>query len=255
MSNCNCLPSLTRWILLGTLFHCGTTRADEVQVAVAANFAAPMQQIAAAFEHDTGHHAALVVGATGKFYAQIHAGAPFALLLAADQGTPARLVEEGAAVPGSQFSYAVGKLALWSPKAGVVDEEGAVLKSPAIAHIAYCNPKLAPYGLAAVQALRSLGLYEGLQSRLVQGESIAQAYQFVASGNAEIGFVALSQVWHDGHLREGSMWLIPPGLYPPIRQDAVLLRNGDGQPAARALLDYLKSERARSVIRSYGYTY
>ncbi len=244
------LPSvLISWLMLAAL----PAAAEEVQVAVAANFTAPMQKIAAAFEHDTGHQAKLIFGATGKFYAQIHGGAPFEVLLAADDETPARLIREGSAVSGSAFTYAIGKLVLWSPKAGVVDSEGAVLKSATIAHIAYCNPKLAPYGAAAVQTLQSLGLYEGLLPRLVQGENISQAYQFVASGNAEIGFIALSQVWQDGHLREGSMWQVPPALYQPIRQDALLLKAGDGRPAARALLDYLKSDAARAVIRSYGY--
>jgi len=237
-----------------TLALTASAQADEVQVAVAANFTAPMQKIAAAFEHDTGHQAKLVFGATGKFYAQVSNGAPFEVLLSADDGTPARMIKEGSAVAGSAFTYAIGQLVLWSPRAGVVDAEGAVLKSAAIRHIAYCNPKLAPYGAAAVQTMQALGLYDSLQPRLVQGENISQAYQFVASGNAEIGFVALSQVWQDGHLREGSVWQVPSPLYQPIRQDAVLLKTGEGHAAARALLDYLRTESAQAVIRSYGYT-
>lgn len=240
--------------LCAALYSAGAA-ADDVQVAVAANFTAPMQQIAAAFEQATGNHVKLAFGATGKFYAQIHAGAPFEILLAADDETPAKLVKEGQAEAASKFTYAVGKLVLWSPKPGLVDAEGAVLKSPAITHVSYCNPKLAPYGAAAVQAMQGLGLYDSLTSRLVQGENITQAYQFVASGNAEIGFVALSQVWKNGKLAEGSMWQVPSKLYNPIRQDAVLLKAGEGHPAAAALLDYLRSEPARAVIRSYGYEF
>lgn len=239
--------------LLALALACTCAQADEVQVAVAANFTAPMQKIAAAFEHDTGHQARLVFGATGKFYAQIHSGAPFEVLLSADDTTPARLVTEGAALAGSRFTYAIGKLVLWSPRPGLVDADGAVLKSATFTHLAWCNPRLAPYGAAAQQTMQALGVFDALQGRLVQGENISQAYQFVASGNAELGFVALSQVWHDGHPGGGSMWLVPARLYEPIRQDAVLLKPGEGHAAARALLDYLKTESARAVITSYGY--
>ncbi|MDE3011554.1 MAG: molybdate ABC transporter substrate-binding protein [Pseudomonadota bacterium] len=240
-------------LLLALALACAAARGDEVQVAVAANFTAPMQKIAAAFARDTGHQARLVFGATGKFYAQIHSGAPFEVLLSADDETPARLVKEGAALAGSRFTYAIGKLVLWSPRPGLVDADGAVLKSTAFTHLAWCNPRLAPYGAAAQQTMQALGIFDALQARLVQGENIGQAYQFVASGNAELGFVALSQVWHDGQLGEGSMWLVPARLYEPIRQDAVLLKPGEGHAAARALLDYLKSGPARAVITSYGY--
>jgi len=247
-------PSLFR-ILLLTLFGLGShiVAADEVPVAVAANFTAPMKRIALEFHKDTGHTAQLSFGSTGKFYAQISSGAPFEVLLAADRETPARLVSEGNAVAASQFTYAIGKLVLWSPKPGVVDQKGAVLTNPGVAHIAYCNPKLAPYGAAVIEALKSLGVLDAVQPKLVQGESIAQAFQFVASGNAEIGFIALSQVFKDGKMSEGSSWILPSNLYSPIRQDAVILAKGRDRPAARALIDYLKSERSKAIIRSFGY--
>lgn len=228
--------------------------ADEVQVAVAANFAAPMQKIAADFEQDTGHKAVLSFGATGKFYAQIRNGAPFGVLLAADDETPARLEKEGQGVPGSRFTYAIGKLVLWSTRPGFVDDKGEVLRKGDFRHVSIANPKLAPYGAAAVEALTRLGLLSATQPKFVQGESIAQTYQFIATGNAELGFVALSQVLSpERKLVSGSMWVMPASLYSPIRQDAVLLTKGKGNPAAEALMKYLKGGQAKTVIKSYGY--
>jgi len=228
-------------------------QAAEVMVAVAANFTAPMQKIATAFEQATGHKAVLSFGATGKFYAQIKNGAPFQVLLAADDTTPERLEREGQGVQGSRFTYAVGRLVLWSPRAGYVDDQGQVLKTGDFAHLAVANPKLAPYGLAAVQTLAKLGLSERLQPRFVTGENIAQTYQFVATGNAPLGFVALSQVMEGGNIAKGSAWQVPEALHDPIRQDAVLLANGKDQPAATALMQFLRSDAAREVIRAYGY--
>jgi molybdate transport system substrate-binding protein len=228
-------------------------RAAEVQVAVAANFTAPMRAIAAAFEQDTGHKALLAFGSSGKFYAQIRNGAPFQVFLSADDEKPARLEQAGMAVAGTRFTYAIGQLALWSAKAGYVDNKGEVLKQGAYAHLAIANPKLAPYGAAAIEVLKNLGLLETVQPRLVQGENIAQTYQFVASGNAELGFVALSQVTRDGKLTQGSAWIVPAHLHAPIRQDAVILANGKGNAAASALMAYLKSDKAKAVIRAYGY--
>jgi molybdate transport system substrate-binding protein len=230
-----------------------STLADEVQVAVAANFTAPMKIIAADFEQATGHKTALSFGATGKFYAQIAHGAPFAVLLSADDTTPAKLVSEKLAVAGSNFTYAIGKLVLWSAKPGFVDDKGAVLKQGGFDHIAIAAPKLAPYGAAAVAALTKLDLLAAIEPKLVQGENIAQTLQFVQSGNAELGFVALSQVFAGGKLKGGSAWVVPADLYPAIRQDAVLLTKGQDNAAANALLEYLKSEPAKAVIRSYGY--
>jgi molybdate transport system substrate-binding protein len=227
--------------------------AEEVSVAVAANFTAPMQQIAAEFEKATGHKAQLVFGSTGKFYAQIKAGAPFQLLLAADDETPARLVKEGDAVAGSQFTYAVGKLVLWSAKPGFVDDKGEVLKSGRFEHLAIANPKLAPYGLAAMETLKALGVADALQAKLVMAENIGQAQQFVVSGNAELGFLAFSQIHKEGKLIEGAYWLVPARYHSPIRQDAVVLAKGKGSPAVEALAAFLKSGVAAAIIKPYGY--
>lgn len=232
----------------------GRAQGAEVQVAVAANFSAPMQKIAQAFEQDSGHKAALAFGSTGKFYAQIKNGAPFQLLLAADDTTPERLVAEGLGLADSRFSYATGRLVLWSKQPGLVDAQGAVLrKAGAFERIALADPKLAPYGAAAVQALGKLGLLEALTPKFVQGESIAQTYQFIATENAALGFVALSQVQVDGRIAQGSAWLVPAHLHQPIRQDALLLKSGLGNPAAVALLQYLRGDKARAIIRAYGY--
>jgi molybdate transport system substrate-binding protein len=240
-------------LLTSSALFSGLVRADEVMVAVAANFTAPMQQIATEFHKDTGHTARLIFGATGKFYAQIRNGAPFEVLLAADHETPTRLVRESEAVKDTQITYAFGRLVLWSSKPGLVDEKGAILKNAGITHIAYCNPELAPYGAAAVETMKSLGVFDALQAKLVQGENITQSYQFVASGNAEIGFVALSQVYKNGRISEGSGWIVPASLYSPIRQDAVILAKGEGHPAAVELMNYLKSEKAKAIIRAFGY--
>ena len=246
-----------RGLLLLLLAACAAfgqvARAADVQVAVAANFTAPMQQIAAAFGQDTGHKAQLAFGATGKFYGQITNGAPFQLLLAADDETPARLEKEGGAVASSRFTYAIGRLVLWSAQSGVVDDKGELLRRPGAGRIALANPKLAPYGAAAIEALTALGLLQSLQPRFVQGENIAQTYQFVATGNAQLGFVALSQVMVDGRIAQGSSWVVPASLHTPIRQDAVLLAGGKDNGPAIALLSYLKGEKARAIIRSFGY--
>jgi len=231
----------------------GAVRADEVQIAVAANFTAPAKLIAADFEKDTGHKAQLAFGATGKFYAQIRNGAPFEVLLAADDETPARLEQEGAAVAGTRFTYATGRLVLWSAKPGYVDDKGEVLTKGGFRHIAIANPKLAPYGAAAVEVLAAMKLIDLVQPKFVQAENIAQAYQFIATGNAELGFVALSQVFKDGRIGEGSAWVVPANLHQPIKQDAVLLDKGKGKPAAEAWLSFLKGDKAKAVIRSFGY--
>jgi molybdate transport system substrate-binding protein len=233
----------------------GVAHADTVSVAVAANFTAPMQKIAAAFEIDTGHKAELSFGATGKFYAQITHGAPFQVLLSADDTTPARLEREGKAVAHSRFTYAIGTLVLWSAQPGTVDAKGDVLKSGDFKHLAIANPKLAPYGAAALQVMEKLGVATALQPRLVQGENIAQTFQFVSTGNAQLGFVALSQVMADGKIRSGSAWQVPASLHEPIRQDAVLLMPGKDSAAASALLTYLRGSNARAIIQSYGYSF
>lgn len=239
-------------LLTGLMLWATAARADDVPVAVAANFTAPFQQMAPEFEKQTGHRLVPSFGSTGKFYAQITHGAPFQVLLAADDETPARLVRENAAVAGSQFSYAIGRLVLWSAAPGVVDERGEVLRAGGFDRIAVADPRLAPYGAAAVQAMQQMGVYDRLAPRVVTGETIAQAYQFVASGNAQLGFVALSQVLRDGKIA-GSAWIVPSTLYTTIRQDAVLLATGRQKPGAVALLHYLQSAQAQAVIQSYGY--
>ena len=228
-------------------------QAGEVQVAVAANFAGPMKVLAADFEKTAGHKVVFATGATGKFYAQLRAGAPFDVFLAADDETPARLDQEGATVPGSRFTYAVGRLVLWSPRPDYVDASGDVLRRNRFAHLAIASPRLAPYGAAAVETLDRLGLLSTLTPKFVQGESIGQTFGFVASGNAELGFVALSQVQEDGKLKEGSAWVVPARLHRPIRQDAVMLSAGRDNPAAIAWMAYLKSALAQRVIRAFGY--
>lgn len=240
-------------VLISFFCFASSSYADEVSVAVAANFSAPMQKIAAAFERDTGHKAILSFGSTGKFYAQIVHGAPFQMLLAADKQTPQRLQQAGLAVNGTVFTYAIGKLALWSKQPGLVDANGEVLRSGDFARLALADPKLAPYGAAAVETLSALGLFKQLQPKFVQGESIGQAYQFVATENAALGFVALSQIYADGKLSEGSAWIVPENLHAPLQQDAVILTPGKDTPAAAALAQYLRSEQALSIIRSYGY--
>ena len=231
----------------------GSALADEVQVAVAANFTAPIQAIARDFEKDTGHKLVASFGATGQFYTQIKNGAPFEVFLAADDTTPAKLESENETVKGSRFTYAVGTLALWSAKEGYVDDKGLVLKGNQYQHLSIANPKAAPYGLAATQTLDKLGLTDATKARIVEGQSIAQAYQFVQTGNAELGFVALSQVFKDGKLTSGSAWIVPADLHEPIKQDAVILNKGKDNPAAKALMAYLKGPKAAAVIKSYGY--
>jgi molybdate transport system substrate-binding protein len=230
--------------------------ADEIQVAVAANFAGAAQRIAADFEHDTGHVVKLSFGATGKFYAQIEAGAPFDVLLAADQATPGKLVAEGKAVPATLHTYAIGRLVLWSADPGLVDGKGDVLKSDKWKHLSVADAKLAPYGQAARETLAALKLTDAVQSRLVTGENIGQALQFVQTGNAELGFVALGQVKpSDGSRVPGSMWLVPDNLYAPIRQDAVVIAATKAGKAATAFVDYLASDKARVVIKACGYSW
>ncbi len=243
--------------IASTLFF-AAAQAGEVTVAVAANFTAPMQQIAKAFEQDTGHKAQLAFGATGKFYAQIKNGAPFAVLLAADDETPVRLEKEGFAVVGARFTYATGRLALWSKRPNLVDDKGEVLRSNGfnklgIHKIAMADPKLAPYGIAAMEVINRLGVQANVVPKLVQGESIGQTYQFVSTENAQLGFVALSQISIDGRITQGSAWVVPQSMYAPLKQDAVLLNTGKDNAAAHALLKYLQGDTAKAIITRYGY--
>ncbi len=229
-------------------------QAGEAQVAVAANFVIPLRELSEDFSRQSGHTLRISAGATGKLYAQIVHGAPFEVFLSADSSTPERLEKEGRIVVGSRYTYAIGRLVLWSGQAGVVDAAGEILTTGVFRHLALANPKTAPYGAAAVEVLKARGLYEQLQSKFVIGENIAQTHQFVASRNAEFGFVAQSQVWQGSKLTGGSAWLVPAELHAPIRQDAVLLKRGENNAAARAFLDYLRSDAARRLIAAYGYT-
>ena len=247
-------PSLSRLVAaLGASLFAGLTHAAEVHIAVAANFTAPINEIAAAFEKASGHKVIAAFGPTGGLYTQIKHGAPFEVFLAADDSTPARLETEREILAGSRFTYAIGKLVLWSASAGYVDAQGEVLRKNEFNHLSIGNPKTAPYGLAATQVLARLGLSEAVKPKLVEGTNITQAYQFVATGNAELGFVALSQVYKDGQITAGSAWIVPEDMYEPIRQDAVILNKGKDNPAAAALVDYLKGPKAAAVIKSYGY--
>jgi molybdate transport system substrate-binding protein len=231
----------------------GAATADEAQLAVAANFVGLAKRLVERFSETTGHKLTITSGSTGKFYAQIKNGAPFDVLLSADDTTPSRLEQDKLAITGTRFTYAVGKLVLWSPTAGLVDEEGAVLRSNRFNRLAIANPRLAPYGAAAKETMEKLGVWQALQGKLVQGENIAQTFQFLSSGNADLGFVALSQIHEARPTLAGSYWVVPARFHAPLRQDAVLLARGASNPAARGILDYLRSAPARELIRAYGY--
>jgi len=248
------LTTFSRAVILSVLLMVGQTSwGATVLVAVAANFSKPMTEIAAEFEKATGHSAKLSFGSSGKFVSQIENGGPFEVLLSADEKGPQRLMDSGLAVSDSQFTYALGRLVLWSAKPGYVDDQGKILTTGGFKHLALADPKLAPYGVAAVEVMKKMGLFEKLQPVFVQGENIAQTLQFVSTSNAELGFVALSQVIENGKIASGSGWIIPGSDYAPIRQGAVLLKKGAANPAAPALLDYLKSAPALAIIEKYGY--
>ncbi len=247
----------TRHLLAATLLALTQTylHAGEATIAVAANFTGPMELIKPAFEKTTGHTLIIAYGTVGKFYAQIKNNAPFDALISSDQTVPVNLEKDGFALPETRFTYAIGKLMLWSSKPGVVDNQGEVLKRGDFRHLAIANPKVAVYGAAAVQVMEKMGVRPALEPKWVLGENITQAYQFVATGNAELGFVALSQIYKDGKYADGSSWAVPPELYPQIRQDAVLLTRGKGNAVAEALLGYLKGSFAKQVIQSHGYEF
>jgi molybdate transport system substrate-binding protein len=231
------------------LLTAGAAHAAQTNVAVAANFTDAAKEIAAAFKQKTGHDAVLSFGASGQFYTQITQGAPFEVFLSADDSRPKKLVDDGLAVATSRFTYAIGKLVLWSKTPDLVKGE-ATLRAAAFAKLSICNPAAAPYGAAAVEAMKSLKIYETLQPKLVEGATITQAYQFVETGNAELGFVALSQLTGS---EAGSRWMVPQELYSPIRQDAVLLKSGAGNDAASGFIEFLRGPEARAIIKKYGY--
>jgi molybdate transport system substrate-binding protein len=238
------------WVLAAFCCH---VQAADIHVAVAANFAAPMQKIAKSFEQTSGHKVLLSFGSTGNLYAQIKNGAPFQMFLSADDETPAKLEQEGLGVVATRFVYATGKLVLWSSQPNLVDDQGSILKTQRFQHLAIANPKLAPYGAAAVEALSKLGVLQEVKPKFVQGENIAQTYQFVASGNAPLGFVALSQVMVEGKIAKGSAWVVPAHLHAPLRQEAIVLQKGKDNAAVSALFNHLRSDNAKQVMRAYGY--
>jgi molybdate transport system substrate-binding protein len=243
---------VVRRLLLALALLLGPTQAqaETALIAVAANFAKPVERLAEPFEVQSGHEIKISTGSTGNLAAQIRNGAPFSVFLSADEERPAQLEAEGLAVAGSRFTYAVGRLVLWGPDPRWIAMDPATsLADPELKHLAIANPKVAPYGRAAEEALTALGLWDAIQPKLVRGEDVAQTYQFVASGNAELGFMALSQVID----QSGSRWEVPQELYTPIRQQAVLLAPGKDNEAAKAFLDYLRSEPAREIVRSMGY--
>jgi molybdate transport system substrate-binding protein len=239
-------------LFLLAIWYANPARADDVTAAVAANFLPAFRVIAVEFEQATGHHLNTVSGSSGKFYSQIIHGAPFDVFFSADRERPQRLEAEGFVVNGSRFTYAVGRLILWSPDPGLVRGEGT-LRIGAFEHLAIANPLLAPYGAAARQAMMNLGLWDLLQPRIVQGESLGQTMGFISSGNADLGFVALSQILDPTFKQTGSRWDIPLDLYDPINQDVVLLVRGRSNPGARALLEYVRGPDAQQVIQHFGY--
>ena len=228
----------------------GQTIAEEIRVAAASNFTDAITSIARRFEAITNHKVTLIFGSTGKHYAQIKNGAPFDAFFAADVRRPELLENESVALPGSRFTYAVGKVVLWSPKTGYVDSEGRILESSEFRYLAIANPKLAPYGKAAQEILQARRLWGRLSGRLVRGENIGQTFQFVKSGNAELGFVAYSQVKRPNQPIEGTFWEVPQTLYTSIEQQAVLLKDS---VAARAFLSFVRSREALKIIHDYGY--
>ena len=239
------------WLIgIAALLCAETVSADEIRIAVATNFAAAMNALVARFEEQTDHTVAVSFGSTGSHYAQIKNGAPFDAFFAADVARPELLEKEGVAIAGSRFLYAIGRVALWSPRVGYVDSGGNVLETGDFRYLAIANPELAPYGAAAREILLALGLWDSLQQRLVRGQDIGQAFSFVYTGNAELGFVAYSQLKRPGRDIAGSHWLVPESLHRPIEQQAVLLRD---VPAARELVGFVQSDEARAIIRSHGY--
>ncbi len=228
--------------------------AGEINAAVASNFYNPFREVAKQFEKETGHKVRIISGSTGKLYAQIVHGAPFELFLAADSKRPTLLEKKGNAVAKSRFTYALGKIALWSPNPNWISKDGtSTLRTSAFGYLAMANPKTAPYGKAALQTLQKLSLWEKVRPRVVQGENIGQTFQFVASQNAELGFVALSQILDPKNKIKGKKWDVPVSFYDPLKQDVVILEKGKNNPGAKALWEFLKSDQAKLIIKKYGY--
>ena len=245
-----------KFVFVWLLFYLINPRlviAESLTIAVASNFADTAKQLVEEFEADSGHDVQLIPGSSGRFFAQILNGAPFDIFLSADREKPAALVEAGLAKSESRFTYAIGRLALWSRDQTLVSGDASVLQTDKFKKLALASPRLAPYGKAAREVLNKYGLYDELSARLVQGENIAQAYQFVFTGNAELGFVALSQVMKGEALDSGSAWIVPGDLHLPIRQDGVILTNGVSVNASEAFMNFIKTPASRAIIASYGY--
>jgi molybdate transport system substrate-binding protein len=241
-------------LLLGFNIPTIPAHAEEARAAVASNFLTTFRILVSGFTHKTNHQIVIISGSSGKLYAQIPHGAPFDLFFSADQHRPRLLENEGTAIKGSRFPYAVGRLTLWSRETNFIHTDGkTALTQQSFTHLAIANPKTAPYGRAAEQTLRSLGLWERIKPRLVYGENITQTFQFVSSQNAELGFVAQSQVLSSNNQQSGSRWDVPPTLHDPIIQEAVLLNHGATNAAARAFLEYMKTPSAHAIIRQHGY--
>lgn len=242
-----CFKKLFLSVLLSLSFQ---LQAAQINVAVATNFSSAMSDIITQFEQSTAHTVVLITGSTGKLYAQIHNGAPFDAFFAADTVRPQQLEQDNIIEPGSRFTYAVGKIVLWSPDTTLIDSEGDILKSSSFRHLAIANPKLAPYGRAAQQVIQSIGVWNTLQGRIVRGENIGQTYHFVKSGNAELGFVALSQIKQNAATQYGSFWLVPSELYDPIEQQAVQLT---AHPGVADFFQFVKSKASLHILAKYGY--
>jgi len=243
------LVAFTLWIFSQLAF------AETVHIAAAANFAAPVKAIINAFESKTGHKTVLSLGSSGKFYAQILNGAPFDVFFSADQVKPEGLERQNQTVQGSRRTYAVGGLVLWSAQSDFIDNSPSILESGRFSKLAIANPRLAPYGVAAIEVLEALSLRVRTEPKWVQGENISQTFQFVSTGNADLGFVARSQLVSNSNIQKGSQWLVPDHFHQPIRQDVVLLKRAAGNHAAEALLSFIKTPAAREIIESYGYSW
>lgn len=240
------------WVLFfSTPVLAGMGQGDDIKVAVSSNFTGAMRAIVERFENKTADQVTLIFGATGKHYAQIHNGAPFDIFFAADSDRPQRLEKEGIAVSGSRFTYAFGKLVLWSPKPGYLEFGADSLSKQSFRYLAVANPKLAPYGKAAFEVLKHQGLWATLSSKIVRGENIGQTFQFVQSGNAELGFIALSLIQRPGFAIEGSLWRVPEALYTPIEQQAVVIKDS---PASQRFIRFVKSDEAKEIIHGFGYS-
>ncbi len=249
------LPMNRKLLLISVLLTLGCLplQAEELTIAVASNFVRPMNTLVANFEESTAHHINVSYGSSGRLYAQIINGAPFHLFFSADQDKPDALEQAGHTVKGIRFTYATGALVLWSVNSELSLADGEALRGQQVERLALANPRLAPYGVAAMQVLQAMGLDSDYNERLVRGENINQAYQFVNTGNAQAGFVALSQVFENGKIQTGVGWIVPSNLYDPIRQDVVLLKSGSNNQVAKEFLDFITSHEAQAVIAGYGY--